>query len=68
MSRYTPDQLARKAKCKWTLVQYIGAPIQMLLLVISLVAVIPTLNGDDSMFALANGIIILKFFSFTLCL
>ena len=59
MSRYTPEQLELKAKSKWTIVQYIGAPVQMLLLVISLVFVILTFS-DDKLFFITNVTILIK--------
>jgi 3-vinyl bacteriochlorophyllide hydratase len=57
---YTAEQLERKAKCKWTIVQYVGAPLQILVFLISLGLVIYTLFVSDSLFALTNGVIIFK--------
>ncbi len=60
MSKYTPEQQERKAKTKWTMVQYIGAPIQILILFISLGFVIYTLFVKDDLFDLTNFTIMLK--------
>jgi 3-vinyl bacteriochlorophyllide hydratase len=60
MSYYTAEQLERKAKTKWTLVQYIGAPIQILILFISLGFVLYTLFVADDLFVVTNFTIIFK--------
>jgi 3-vinyl bacteriochlorophyllide hydratase len=52
--------MERKAKTKWTLVQYIGAPIQVLILFISLGFVIYTLSNDGALFEITNATIIFK--------
>ncbi|MEI7554766.1 2-vinyl bacteriochlorophyllide hydratase [Candidatus Chlorohelix sp.] len=59
MNRYTTEQMERKAKSKWTIVQYIGAPIQILILFISLGFVIYTLT-TDKLFDITNFTIIFK--------
>ncbi|NWJ53149.1 MAG: 2-vinyl bacteriochlorophyllide hydratase [Bacteroidetes bacterium] len=59
MSRYSAEQMERKAKSKWTIVQYIGAPIQVLILFISLGFVIYTLT-TDKLFDVTNFTIIFK--------
>ncbi|MEI6044566.1 MAG: 2-vinyl bacteriochlorophyllide hydratase [Chloroflexota bacterium] len=57
---YTLEQLERKAKCKWTIVQYIGAPLQILVFLISLGFVLYTFFVSDELFGLTNGIIVFK--------
>ncbi len=60
MSRYTPDQIERRRQSRWTMVQIIGAPIQLCIFLISLGFVIYTLVSGGQAFEITNLTIYVK--------
>ncbi len=60
MSRYTVEQIERRRQSRWTMVQIIGAPIQLLIFLISLCFVIYSLVTDGHAFELTNITILVK--------
>lgn len=61
MSRYTAEQIKRRQQSAWTLVQVIGAPIQLLVFIVSMGFVIYSMFSDD-LFWVTNITILLKIF------
>lgn len=59
MSRYTPEQVARRRASKWTIVQAILAPVQFLVFLISAGLVIYSLTTGQG-YALTNASIVVK--------
>ena len=60
MSRYTADQIERRRKSRWTMVQIVGAPIQLLIFLISLGFVIYSLVTGGGAFEITNITIYVK--------
>lgn len=60
MSRYTAEQIERRQSSRWTMVQIIGAPIQLLIFIVSLGFVIYSLSTDGQAFEITNATIIVK--------
>jgi 3-vinyl bacteriochlorophyllide hydratase len=56
---YTPEERKRRDETKWTLVQGILAPVQFLVMAVSVVLVIRYLKTGDGLFA-ANASIVVK--------
>ncbi len=68
MSTYTPEQMEKRQKSVWTIVQVIGAPIQFLVFLISLGFVIYTMTTGD-LFDFTNATIIFKIaFLYFMCI
>ena len=60
MSRYTPEQIQRRRESRWTIVQIVGAPIQLLIFLVSLGFVIYSLVTGGQGFEITNITIYLK--------
>ena len=60
MSRYTPEQIERRRTSRWTIVQIVGAPIQLLIFLVSLGFVIYSLVTGGQGFEITNITIYLK--------
>jgi 3-vinyl bacteriochlorophyllide hydratase len=68
MSSYTAEQYERRAKSKWTMVQIIGAPIQLLVFLFSLGFVIYTFITGD-LFDFTNATVMIKIaFLYFMCI
>ena len=60
MSRYTAEQIERRRQSRWTIVQIIGAPIQLLIFIISAIFVIYSLISGGQAFEIPNFTILVK--------
>jgi 3-vinyl bacteriochlorophyllide hydratase len=60
MSKYTAEQIERRQKSPWTIVQIIGAPIQLLVFIVSAIFVIYSLISDGKGFDITNITILVK--------
>ena len=68
MSTYTPEQYERRRKSKWTMVQIIGAPLQLMVFFISLGFVLYT-YATDQLFEVTTTTIFLKIvFLYFMCI
>lgn len=68
MSTYTPEQYEKRRKSVWTKVQIIGAPIQMLIFLVSVGFVIFSLITGE-LFWLTNAIVLFKIaFLYFMCI
>ncbi len=60
MSRYSAEQIERRRQSRWTMVQIIGAPIQLLIFLISFGFVIYSLSSNGQGFEITNITILVK--------
>lgn len=68
MSTYTVEQLERRRSSKWTLVQIVGAPIQLLIFLISCVFVTYTLITGDGFVATQISFLVKVIFLYFMCI
>lgn len=68
MSTYTAQQLERRRSSKWTMVQIVGAPIQLLIFLVSCVLVAYTLITGDGFVATQISFLIKVIFLYFMCI